>query len=130
MFDFEKLNVFQVSLKCIDLTVAICKKIPRGHRQLADQLQRSITSVALNIAEGAGEFSSAEKCRFYRISLRSATESASTIQIIHRLDLVDLSAYQALYLELVVVVKMLTRLINSISNRKNLRKGRGKGSET
>ena len=35
---------------------------------LADQLQRAATSIPLNIADGAGEFSASEKARFYRMA--------------------------------------------------------------
>jgi len=44
--------------------------------QLVWVYQRAATSVPLNIAEGAGEYSGAEKSRFYRIAKRSATECA------------------------------------------------------
>jgi four helix bundle protein len=47
-------------------------------------LDRSATSIVLNIAERAGEFSRADKQRFYRMARRSATESAATLDIIAR----------------------------------------------
>jgi len=40
--------------------------LPRGRAYLAEQLQRASTSIPLNTAEGAGEFSTKEKARFYR----------------------------------------------------------------
>ena len=49
---------------------------------LADQLHRAATSIPLNIAEGAGEFSPKDKARFYRIALRSATESAAILDLV------------------------------------------------
>ena len=38
----------------------------------------------LNVAEGAGEFSLDEKCRFYRIARRSATEAAAILHVVLR----------------------------------------------
>lgn len=117
MFDFERMDVYQASLKCLDLSLPACKVIPRGSRHLADQLKRSSSSISLNIAEGAGEFSPKEKARFYRMALRSATESASTIQILYRLQYLSSDNYNALYDQLTVVAKMLTRLIASMNSR-------------
>jgi len=44
----------------------------------------AVAVIVLNIAEGAGEFSRADKQRFYRMARRSATESAATLDIIAR----------------------------------------------
>lgn len=46
-------------------------------------------SIALNIAEGSGEFARKEKARFYRIARRSATECAAILDIARELGMVD-----------------------------------------
>ena len=56
---------------------------------LGRQLVKAASSIPLNIAEGAGEFSAGEKARFYRIARRSAAETAAaydvaTIAVSHR----------------------------------------------
>lgn len=56
----------------------------RNIELIANQLQRAASSTALNIAEGAGEFSAAEKARFYRIAKRSATECAAILDVAQR----------------------------------------------
>jgi len=56
------------------LTNRLLCKIPKGRRHYASQLDRAASSINANIAEGAGEFSPAEKARFYRMALRSANE--------------------------------------------------------
>ena len=117
MFDFERLRAYQCSLKCIDLGVVATRRIPRGDRQLADQLKRSMSSIALNIAEGSGEFKPKEKARFYRIALRSATESAAAIQVAFRLEYLSKSEFEVIYEELAVVSKLLTKLIHSVLSR-------------
>jgi four helix bundle protein len=63
-FDHEKLDVYQIALEFVVLAREITVKLPTGRHSLADQLDRAATSVVLNIAEGAGEFSRAEKARF------------------------------------------------------------------
>jgi len=83
-FDHENLDVYNVSIELVVLVDEIVENLPRGRSYLADQLLRAGTSVPLNIAEGAGEYSVNEKIRFYRIARRSATESASILDVCKR----------------------------------------------
>ena len=117
MFDFEKMLVYQRSEVLLGEIVEVTKKIPRGHRQLADQLLRSTSSVCLNVAEGAGEFQPKEKARFYRMALRSATESASIIRILHRLGIIPRHQYQACYDTLLEITKLLAKLASSFAGQ-------------
>ena len=65
-FDHERLDVYQTAIQWVALAQEIVGVMLDGkrHGPLADQLQRATSSVALNIAEGAGEFSRADKSRF------------------------------------------------------------------
>ena len=84
----------------------------KGHGPLADQLQRAGSSITLNIAEGAGEFSSAEKARFYRIAKRSATECAAILDVARRRSCVDDEHFtkgRSLLLRIVGMLVKLTR---------------------
>lgn len=83
-FDHERLDVYQRALDALDLCDAITAQMPAGRAHLKDQLDRAATSVVLNVAEGAGEFSPDEKSRFYRIARRSATETAAILHIVAR----------------------------------------------
>jgi four helix bundle protein len=83
-FDHERLDVYERALDALDLCDAIIAQMPAGRAHLKDQLDRAATSIGLNVAEGAGEFSPDEKCRFYRIARRSATETAAILDIIAR----------------------------------------------
>ena len=76
------------------------------------RLQRAAVSIPLNIAEGAGEFSRKDKRRFYRIALRSATESAAILDVCRRLGLDDgtrLGAGRDLLLRIVAMLMRLTK---------------------
>ena len=57
-FDHEKLDVYKVAIEFVALADDIVESLPRGRGYLADQLHRAATSIPLNIAEGAGEYSS------------------------------------------------------------------------
>ena len=87
-FDHEKLDVYKAAIAFVILVDEMIRTLPRGRAYLADQLQRAATSVPLNIAEGAGEYSSNEKIRFYRMAKRSATECASILDICNQLQLI------------------------------------------
>ena len=63
-FDHEKLDVYQAAIEFVALADDVVENLPRGRLYLADQLQRASTSIELNVAEGAGEFSRNEKTRF------------------------------------------------------------------
>lgn len=121
VFDFEKMEVYQISLKMLDKSVALSDTIPRGHKYLSDQLKRATSSISLNISEGVGEYKPKEKARFYRIALRSVSETCSIIQICHRLKMINTSGYQESYVTLTRISKMLTKLIHSVENRNIIR---------
>jgi four helix bundle protein len=83
-FDHDRLDVYQRALELLDLIDGIVDQMPAGRAHLKDQLDRAATSIVLHIAEGAGEFSLADKQRFYRMARRSATESAAVLDVIRR----------------------------------------------
>jgi len=88
-FDHERMDVYRRALQFVRLAASIRHGLVPGHASLADQLDRAAVSIALNIAEGAGEFARKEKARFYRIARRSATESAAVLDVAQALELAD-----------------------------------------
>ena len=110
--DHSKLDVYQRALELLDLLDLIHDLIPPGRAHLKDQLDRAGTSVVLNIAEGAGEFSPLEKQRFYRMARRSATETAAILDILERRRSLPNESLQPARDLVVRVVSMLVRLIS------------------
>ena len=117
IFDHEKLEVYRVAVEYADAADSIASKLKRGNAHIRDQLRRASDSIVNNVAEGAGEFQPAEKARFYRIALRSSTESAATLHTCQRRKLADLDALEDARKLLKRVVEMLTRLIHSTLQR-------------
>lgn len=109
-FDFEKLDVYQASIEVVVLIDNVTESFPRGRAYLTDQLQRAGTSIALNIAEGAGEFSTNEKSRFYRMAKRSATETAAILEISKRSNIIQEEHYRNARELLIRIVMMLTKM--------------------
>lgn len=88
-FDCQRLEVFDLSLAAIAVIDELAEELPEGRGYIRDQLRRAANSIALNIAEGAGEFVPTEKARFYRMARRSATECAGQILVCERLGLAE-----------------------------------------
>lgn len=112
-FDHEKLDVYKAAMEFVLIVEDIVEHLPRGRAYLVEQLQRAGTSIALNIAEGAGEFSTYEKARFYRIAKRSAAECAATLDVCRRLELVERGRLEPGQKLLLRIVSMLTKMARS-----------------
>jgi len=115
--DHEKLDVYQAAINFVIDSECIIESLPRGRSYLADQLQRAATSIPLNIAEGAGEFSAKEKGSFYRIALRSGTESASLLDVCLHLKLIEHQLFSSARELLIRIISMLTKIIKSVGHQ-------------
>jgi four helix bundle protein len=113
--DHEKLDVYQNSLKFITWTVPLLDKLPRGV-SVRGQLDRASTSVPLNIAEGNGKFTPADRCRFFDTARGSALESAACLDVMVAKGLAESGEIQAGKVELVKIVSMLFGLIRANSD--------------
>ena len=115
IFDHEKLDVYKVAIEFLVLADTIGEQLPKGRGYLSDQLLRAATSIPLNIAEGAGEYSSSEKGRFYRMAKRSASECVAIIDACYHLKLVEESPYAKGRELLDRIVAMLTKMAQGLS---------------
>ncbi len=114
-FVHEKLDVYKAALAFLETSDRILEEVPRGRGHLGDQLDRAATSIVLNVAEGAGEFSAAEKARFYRMARRSANECAAILDVYRARQSVSDASVAAGREWLLRIVAMLTRMvINSL----------------
>ena len=103
----------------VALAHRILAALPVGHAGLGDQLRRAATSIALNIAEGAGEFSKPDKARFYRFyrfARRSATECAAALDVAVRLELATAAQCEPGREILFRIVSMLTKLVRALEH--------------
>lgn len=114
-FDHEKLDVYRAAVELVILIDNVVEHFSRGRAYLADQLHRAGTSVPLNIAEGAGEYSSSEKCRFYRMAKRSATECAAIFDVCLCLQLIEELEYSKVRELLIRIVSMLIKMARALS---------------
>jgi len=135
LFDHERLEVYQLALDFLALADEFTSGLPPGRAYLGDQLHRASTSIVLNIAEGAGEFSKKDKARFYRMALRSGTECAALVEVYRRLRLGQEKQLLAGREMLVRIVSMLIRLVRTVQETGGMgtgkrRPGTGTGAGT
>ena len=87
--NLRKQRVYVLAIWLAAYVYRVTKRIPADARPVRRQLIRSVTSIGLNIAEGWGESSPAEKARFYRSARRSAAETLGALDILLALKAID-----------------------------------------
>ena len=85
----EDLDSYQASITFLALAAKLLDQFPRGYATIADQLKRASLSVPLNLAEGYGKRSQADRARFYDIARGSAHECGALLDATRVLGLVD-----------------------------------------
>jgi four helix bundle protein len=114
VFDFEKFPVYKLALEYArnaeDLLLQL--DLPRNSR-IGDQLSRASLSISLNIAEGAGRYSKADKRNFYIIARGSVFECVAILDVLLTKGRIDSAIRLKHYATLEELSKMLSGLINS-----------------
>ena len=113
MFDFEKLEVYQKSKELNKEILNFLKQNKQIDVYLKDQLRRASISMVINIAEGSGKFSKADKKNFYTIARGSTYECVSLFEIIFEENYINKELFENFYNKFEIISKMLLGLINS-----------------
>lgn len=113
-FDHDRLDVYLAAVDMVALTKAIVGAFPPGNGDVVDQLRRATMSIALNIAEGSGEYSRADKARFYRIAKRSATECAAILDVARKLEIISRERFDSGRGLLHRIVSMLVKMCHGL----------------
>jgi four helix bundle protein len=74
-FGHEQLDVYQVSIRHVSWAYEVAKGLQGIDRHERDQLMRASQSIPLNIAEGNGKGTNADRRRFFEIARGSALEA-------------------------------------------------------
>ncbi len=115
-FDHEKLDVYQEA-------IAFCGWIGELLSQISakaaakDHLDRASTSLALNIAQGNGKFSTVDRARFLEIARGSALECAACLDVLAVRKLVAAERILPAKERLVRIVNMLMGMLKRFSGR-------------
>jgi four helix bundle protein len=81
LLDHENLDAYRVAIEFLALSVRLLEEIPKERRELRLQLERAAMSIPLNIAEGAGKPSPADRARYHGIARGSAMECAALLDV-------------------------------------------------
>jgi four helix bundle protein len=113
MFDFEKLDVYQVikgqNLKVLEFIY----QNTQIDAYIKDQWERASLSILLNLAEGSGRMSSDDKKHFVTIARGSVYESVAIIDTINGLGFIDDKLYKEFYDSYETISKMLLGMYRS-----------------
>ncbi|MBL1219031.1 MAG: four helix bundle protein [Planctomycetes bacterium] len=117
-FMFENLKVYDRSLDFADRVITITKDAPRGFRFLTDQLNRAALSVPLNLAEGNGRFTKADRRNFFTIARGSVQECVPLLELARRHELIADDEHLAIRTELEEIARMISGLINGLEKQR------------
>jgi four helix bundle protein len=110
-FIFEKLEVYQKALDFAEQVSKLTSVFLRPGWHLVDQFNRASLSVALNIAEGDGRRTGADRGRFFITARGSVHECIPLIEMCRRRDLLPPDVCAQLKREAEVLAKMLSGMI-------------------
>ncbi len=113
-FDHERLNVYQEAIAFCGWVGDLLNEIT-AKAAPKDQLDRASTSIPLNIAEGNGKFSNADRARFLEIARGSALECAGCIDVLAVRKVIGAERTIPAKEQLVRIVNMLVGMLKRFS---------------
>jgi four helix bundle protein len=114
MFDFENLLVYQKS-KDYNKKVNHFLKSLTIDKTTSAQLRRASFSIMLNIAEGSGRFTNADKRNFYIIARGSAFECVAIYDYLKDIEIISENQFKSFYDELDILSRMLFSMEKNLS---------------
>ncbi|MBT5955983.1 MAG: four helix bundle protein [Candidatus Marinimicrobia bacterium] len=117
MRKYKEFKVWQLGMDIVNSTYDFTKTLPFSERfGLISQIQRASVSIPANIAEGCSRTSEKDFKRFLEISLGSAFEIETLIQITVNTRLAKANEMQPIFWNLTEGQKMLNGLIAKIKD--------------
>jgi len=115
---YKDLIVWQKSLTFANMIIDLIDKVTssRSHYRLFEQLEASVTSIPMNIAEGKGRSSKKEFTHFLYIARGSLYETLTLLEIFKLRGWINQEQYTSIENQSIEIAKMLNSLIKSISS--------------
>jgi len=113
-FDHERLDVYQEAIAFCGWVGDLLSEVT-VKAAAKDQLDRASTSIPLNIAEGNGKFSNADRARFLEIARGSALECAASVDVLAVRKLISVERVIPAKEQLVRIVNMLVGMLKRFS---------------
>lgn len=115
MFEFRKLTVYSKA-KVFHHECRLLILVKNFDRYVNDQLGRASFSVPLNIAEGSGKFSKADRRNFFVISRASLFECVAILDIQNDLGIITQDEFDYLCRQADELSRLLYSMIKNLSN--------------
>jgi four helix bundle protein len=117
MHNFRELRIWKRSMDFVTRIYDVTAGFPNDERfGLVSQLRRSAISVPSNISEGAGRGTNRQFKRFLEISMGSANEVQTQIELAYRISYLKKETADSLLDEAVQIYKMILTFYNSLKD--------------
>ena len=110
VFGHEQLDVYRLVIDYVAWAYFLAKELSGVDRHARDQLLRAAPSIPLNIAEGNGKGTNADRRRFFEIARGSALECAATQDCLEACQMLNPEQSRQGKRMLLRIVSMLTKL--------------------
>ncbi len=113
MFDFEKLEVYQIAKGVVTDSLKTILSNSKLDPYIKDQWKKASLDILLNLAEGTSRMTSTDKKHFITVSRGSVFECVTIIQILGETGSLPLAEAQNLYDRYEKISKMLLGMYRS-----------------
>ncbi|MBN2272985.1 MAG: four helix bundle protein [Bacteroidales bacterium] len=117
MFDFEKLDLYQVIREQNTKVLKFILEHGDIDSFIREEWKKASFNIVLNLAEGTGRMVNIEKKSFFTNARGSVFEAVAILDIAHQLELVDKDTFQDFYDGYEKISKMLLGMIRSYSQQ-------------
>jgi four helix bundle protein len=115
MINFREIEFWKRSRHLAIEVYRVTNTFPKNELYgLTSQIRRCAISIPSNIAEGSGRSSKKDFARFLDMSIGSAHELETQIDIAHEISFINTSDFRRLNKELIEIIKMISRYNNQI----------------
>jgi len=114
MFDFEKLEVYKKA-KTFNAGIRVFLKEAKLDPITNDQLRRASFSIVLNLAEGSGRFSKADRRNFFIIARSSIFECVAILDVLKDENTHEIKKHNDFYQQAEELSKIIFAMINNLS---------------
>ena len=121
MKTYKDLLVWQKAIHFVTQVYKLVKGFPQEELYgLTSQIKRSAVSIPSNIAEGYGRKSTKDYIRFLQIAMGSIFEIQTQLEISKNLEFMSESSFSKLYENSREIERMLSSMINKITESNHL----------
>lgn len=113
MFDFEKLEVYQIAKALVVDTLKLIYSNNNLDPYIKEQWRKASMDILMNLSEGTGRMVTAEKKHFITVARSSVFECVAILEVVGQLGQIPMTEAQGLYERYEKVSKMLLGMFRS-----------------